>query len=349
MNSDLRIGVIGLGFGANHARILGEMPGVCLAAVADMDPQRLAAYADTHVHAYAGHASLIESERLDAIVVAVPASHHAAVALAAIEAGCAVLIEKPLAPMYEEALRIVHTARDRGVALMPGHIERFNPALQELARRVQAGEIGRVLQLTARRMSAARAGVHGSHLPPTDVNVVHDSAIHDIDAIRAVLGLEVESVFSVSQSGIVTPAEDGISALLRFAPPGTRATAEPSREAHLFKGGYPATPFAGLEVNWLAPRRVRDLSVLGERGMFLLDYAAQTLTLYQRAGEQARAIPVTPLDQLEAELSAFVSALREEAPMPVSARDGLAAVAVADAITQSARTGKSVSPKPVAQ
>jgi predicted dehydrogenase len=92
-----------------------------------------------------------------------------------------------------------------------------------------------------------------------------------------------------------------------------------------------------LDVNWLAPRRVRDLTVLGERGMFHLDYAAQSLVLYRPAGGQPEQIAVQGHDQLEAELSAFVAAVRDGAPLPVTPDDGLAAVAIADAITQSAR------------
>jgi predicted dehydrogenase len=185
-------------------------------------------------------------------------------------------------------------------------------------------------------MSAARAGEHGSRLPPSDVNVVHDSAIHDIDAIRYVLGLEVESVYAMSQAGVVTPAEDAINATLRFATPS-------AGESHPFRGGNSSpTPIASLEVNWLSPRRVRDLSVLGEHGTYVLDYASQSLILYRAPGEPAIEIPVTRHDQLEAELTAFVSAVRDGAPMPVSAEDGLAAVAIADALTKSARTGKIV-------
>ena len=323
MSDDLRVGVIGLGFGANHARILRDMPGVCLAAVADPDPARRAEAQTSETAAYDSYAAMFDTERLDAAVVAVPARLHVEVALAAIDAGCSVLVEKPLAPSAAEAGRIAAAARRAGVALMPGHIERFNPALVELARRVQAGEIGRVLQATARRMSKTRAGEHGSRLPPSDVNVVHDSAIHDIDAVRHVLGLEVESVYAAAQTGIVTTGEDAINATLHFA-------------------GAPASPIAALEVSWLSPRRLRDLTVIGENGMFVLDYAAQALSLYRDAGEPPAEIAIVRHDQLQAELRAFVAALHDGGPMPVTVEDGVIAVAVADAITLSARSGRPV-------
>jgi predicted dehydrogenase len=331
VSNDQRSGVIGLGFGANHARILNEMPGVCLAAVADASEERLAPYVGTEVHTYPNHASMLSSERLDAAVIAVPASLHCDVAIAAIDVRTAVLIEKPLAPVYRDAKSIVVSAQEKGVPLMPGHIERFNPAVVELTSRIRGGEIGRVLQITARRMSATRAGQHGNRLPPTDANVIHDSAIHDIDAIRSILGLEVESVYGVAQSGIVTAAEDGISAVLRFV---------------AGRDGTPG-PVASLEVNWLSARRIRDLTVMGERGTFHLDYASQCLTLYSTPGEPGTPLPVERQDQLQAELSAFVEAVKHGTPMPVTGQDGLQAVLIADALTQSARTGQPVSPREV--
>lgn len=324
MSGDLRVGVVGLGFGANHARILRDMPGVRLVAVADASAERLAAFEGTEVRPYWDYGPMLTTERLDAAVIAVPASLHLEAGLAALEVRTAILVEKPLATNYTDAKLLVITAQDKGVPLMPGHIERFNPAVVELIRRVHAGEIGRVWEVTARRMSAMRAGEHGNRLPPTDVNVILDSAIHDIDVIRALLRLEVESVIGVSQAGIVTTSEDGISGILRFA-----------------TSAHPA-PVATLEVNWLSPRRVRDLTVVGEHGTFVVDYSAQCLTLYRAPGEPAEPIPVSRGDQLEAELMGFVEAVRSGTAVPVSAKDGLAAVAVADALTQSARSGKPV-------
>jgi predicted dehydrogenase len=214
---------------------------------------------------------------------------------------------------------------------MPGHIERFNPALIELARGVKAGEIGRVLQVSARRAGALR-------LPPEDVNVVHDSAIHDIDAMRYVLGGDVDSVYATSQTGLITPLENSVNAVLHFGE-GT---------------------IGSLEVNWLSPLRLRDLTVLGEDGLFLLQYAAQTLKLYRSPprsgpvqgwslvtnpdGDPAYTVPIEPHEQLVAELEAFTNAAREGTPPPVAPQDGLAALAIADAITASARSGQPVTP-----
>jgi predicted dehydrogenase len=279
---------------------------------------------------------MLREEVLDAVVVAVPAGLHEQVAMAAIYAGCAVLVEKPLAPSLAEAVRIVRAADDAGVALMPGHIERFNPAVQELARRVKAGEAGRVLHLTARRMGAIVVRAQ-------DVNVVHDSAIHDIDVMRYVTGAEVERVFAEARDDLAMPFEDSVTALLRFSP----STSD---------GGATAT----LDVNWLAPQRLRDLTVRGTEGVFLLDYGAQTLGVVpgqaplQRPAARGWRPLADPLEivhlsverrePLFQELRAFTDALRNGEPMPVPAADGLAALSICDAVTESARTRRPVSP-----
>lgn len=336
--SELAVAVVGLGFGANHARVLGEMKGVRLAAVCDTDETRLTQVGRSRDAAkYTDFRTMLCEEKLDAVVVATPASLHEAVALAAMEAGCAVLVEKPLAPSLVEGARLARAAAAAGVPLMAGHIERFNPALQELRRRVHAGDIGRVIQLSARRTGAIR-------VPPEDVNVVYDSALHEIDAMRFVLGAEVEEVYAGAQTGIVTPVENGLLGMLRF---------EPVR-------GLPA--LASLEVNWLSPRWLRDLTVLGENGLFVLDYAAQTLDLHKtpavRSGpvqgwslhsssspNTAVNITVEPREQLVLELEGFIHALHDGGPMPVTSHDALAALAIADALTQSARIGRTVRPE----
>ena len=336
----LAVAVIGLGFGAKHARVLSELENVQLVAVCDTDEQRLAAVADGRsIGAFNDYSTMLHEVALDAVIVAVPARLHEPVARAAIDAGCAVLVEKPLAPSLREGHCLALAAAAAGVPLMAGHIERFNPAVQELARRVQAGEIGRVLHVSARRMAPI--------VPRTqDVGIVHDSALHDIDVMRYVLGREVERVHAEAQTGVLMPFEDSIAAVLRFG------SADGSAGA-----------IGSLEVNWLSPRRQRELVVLGEQGLFVLDYAAQTLELFQAkatsqpdepvpvwspaqagAGDEAIRIPVEPREPLKLELKAFLSAVSTGQPMPVTGADALATLAVADALTQSARTGQPVTP-----
>jgi predicted dehydrogenase len=337
----LAVGVIGLGFGANHARILSEMPGVRLVAVCDRDEARLRAGAPSpEVHLYTDYKEMFSLERLDAVIAAVPARLHMTVALAAIAAGCAVQVEKPLAPTLFEGRCLVEAAATAGVPLLPGHIERFNPAVQELARRVREGQVGRVLQISARRL--AYFVPRGRDV---DVGVVHDLAYHDVDMLRYVLGEEVQRVSAETLTDVHTPYEDAVNALLRF------------------ESGAIGT----LEVNWLSPRKVRELSVLGERGLLVADYAdfraprlefqpAQALQespaldegpLVKLRGEEpppAQSLRVEAREPLREELTAFIEAVRVGAPMPVAPEDALATLAIADALTESARTGRPAIP-----
>ena len=336
---ELAVAVIGLGFGANHARVLSKLENVRLAAVCDTDSQRLADIAKhDKLATYVDYRLMLEREQLDAVVVAVPAHLHLPVGLAVIEAGCPLLVEKPLAPTLADARTVVEAATKANVSLMPGHIERFNPAVRELARRVCAEEIGAVSHLSARRMGPIV-------MRTQDVNVIHDTALHDIDSMRYVLGSDVTRVFAEAQSGLLQPFEDSLSATLRFDSSSEKAGA-----------------IGSLEVNWLSPLAIRDLMVLGEAGLFQLIYAAQSLKLYRpkasahdrppargwvapsSSTDHGEVIAIEPREPLREELMAFIQALRDGTAMPVSGQDALAAVAVADALTESARSNRPVEP-----
>jgi predicted dehydrogenase len=342
VTSNLSVAVIGLGFGAVHARVLFEMEDVTLAAVCDLDAQRRAAVTrGRNVRAYDDYRRLLQDEKLDAAIVAVPTRLHEEVAAAAIEAGLPLLVEKPLAPAFAEGQRLVEKAAKAGVPLMTGHIERFNPVVVELKRRLDAGEAGRVLQVGARRLGPFNARTR-------DVGVIHDLAYHDIDVMRFLLGREVERVQAEAQTGVRTPLEDSVAGLLRF--------------------GGEDSPVATIEANWLTPRKVRELWLLGERGLFTIDGAdnlapklefqaapdGEGVSLSGGAwsafaglrGRPAGAvrIAVEPREPLERELSAFIDAVRGGGPMPVSPNDALATLATADALAEAARSGQPVAP-----
>ena len=339
---ELAVAVVGLGFGANHARVLSELEGVRLAAVCDRDETKLSRFsAMTPPPAtYTDVDAMLKFERLEAVIVAVPAHLHAPIARKAMNAGCAVLVEKPMATSLDEGRKLIEAAASAGVMLAPAHIERFNPAVQALARCVQEGAIGKVLQISARRLAY--------FLPrgrDVDVGVVHDLAYHDIDMLRFIVGAEVGRVFAETHCNIHTPYEDAINAMLRF------------------ESGAIGT----VEVNWLSPRKVRDLTVLGDLGLLTAEYAdfrsarlyyqpAQRLEespgldqgsrLYVRGDEPppARALAIEAHEPLREELSAFVKAMRDRTPPPVTAVEALATLAIADALTESARTGQPVVP-----
>ena len=320
MAEPLRVAVIGVGsMWANHVRVLRELPDATLAAIAEVDEERRGRAAEGE-RAYADYRTLLAEERLDAVSIAVPTRLHEQVALACIERGLPLLVEKPLAADLDECLRLRDAARAADVPLMVGQVERFNPAVQELRQRLAAGEAGRVLQVRAKRVGPFFERER-------DVGVVHDLATHDIDVFRYLLGVEVERVQAETQRGVRTEFEDALAATLRFED-GT---------------------VGALEVNWLTPIKVRELTVLGERGMFVLDYLSQTLRFFDaKLGDlgavqpQVATFPGAGAAPLRAELAAFLRAAQRAEPPAVDAGDAIAAMRVAEALVESANAGEPV-------
>ena len=153
--SIMKMAVIGVGsMGRNHVRVLMEMPNVKLVGVADTNQEMATLVAGKYgVPVFADYRRLFDEARPDAVVVAVPTVWHAEIALAALERDIHVLVEKPIAATVTEAEEMIAVARSRGLTLGTGHIERFNPAVVELKRRLDAGELGRVFMIHARRQS----------------------------------------------------------------------------------------------------------------------------------------------------------------------------------------------------
>jgi len=333
MPETLRAAVIGLGaMGTNHARVYASLPGVELAAVADLDRERVRAVACAHGgRGYTDVAAMLAEARPDVVSVAVPTRAHAEVAGRVVDAGVPLLVEKPLAANTEEGVWLRDRAAAAGVPMTVGHIERFNPAVIELKRRIESGELGRVFQVHARRVGPFPERVR-------DVGVVLDLAPHDIDVMRFVLGAEVARVQAETERRVATDHEDMLSGLLRFT------------------NGVVGV----LDVNWLTPTKIRELSVLGERGMFVVDYLARELTFYENDHARAESadwaarhlkgvsegpvhfIEIEKREPLRVEIEAFVAALRAGMPPPVSPDDGIAAMAAAEALVRAALTGESV-------
>jgi UDP-N-acetylglucosamine 3-dehydrogenase len=330
----LAAGVIGLGaMGINHARVYGEIDGVELVAVAEPEAERrrLAARPPLagSLRTYADYREMLARERLDLLSVAVPTRLHREVAKAALERQVAVLVEKPIAAELEEGQAILAAAEEAGCQLMVGHVERFNPAVQELKRRLEAGELGRVFLARAERVGPFPQRTR-------DVGVVQDLATHDIDIMRFLLASEVERVYAETEAGLRTEHEDLLSAVMRF------------------RSGAVGL----LEVNWLTPTKVRRLALVGEAGMFVVDYLTQDLLFYEResagaawaspaavagGGERAMTrLPIEKKEPLRAELEAFVRSVAQGSPSPMPAEDALVAVEVAARLVESGRTRRVV-------
>ena len=320
----LRAGVIGVGaMGRHHARNYANIDGVELVGIADANEgtaQKMAQqFGGT---AYTDHEAMLAEAKPDLVTIAVPTVHHLAVAQRAIEQGIHVLLEKPIAFSVAEGQQIIDLAAKADVRLMVGHIERFNPAITALKERLADGELGRVFQIDARRQGPFPARIQ-------DVGVVIDLAVHDLDVIRYVTGVEITRVFAETERQIHSSHEDLLTGLVRLAD-GTVGT---------------------LMVNWLTPTKIRQLDVIGEKGMFRVDYLTQDLYFFENGAAPAGDWPfrdlrgvsegrmirfvVPKMEPLRAEIESFLAAVRGEAPVPVSGEDGLRALHLAQSVVAS--------------
>jgi len=323
---ELRLGLAGLGsMGRNHVRVLGTLPNVRLAAVSDPVADVLeAAVGETGAQGFAEPLAMIAEAELDGLVIAAPTTSHVSLALAAIERDIAILVEKPLAATVDEATRIVDAGSERGVPVQVGHVERFNPAVIELGRLLDAGWLSTVYAIASRRAGPFPARIR-------DVGVTVDLATHDVDILSWVAGERPVRVYAETAQRIHATHEDLLFGLLHF----------------------PSGATGMLDVNWLTPDKRRQLTVVGEEGMFELDYLTQRLTFTKTAGlERPRLIggyaptfegdvavlPVSSAEPLAGELEAFLAVIRDGGRPLVDGEDGLWAVTIASALLESAAT-----------
>ena len=313
--------------GKNHARVYSELPEANLVAVSDANPATAEAIGKTFgAAAYSDYRELLEKEKPEAVNVAVPTALHEQVVTDVLNAGANVLVEKPIAATIEEGQRLIALAKQKNLKLQVGHIVRFNPAIQELKKRLNAGELGRIYQVFCRRAGPFPARIR-------DVGVVIDLAPHDVDIIRFLTGLDPIRLFAETEQRIHTDHEDLVWGMLRL-PDGITAT---------------------VEINWLTPTKIREVLVLGERGLFRVDDLTQDLYFYENA--QATGLAWDSLknlrgvseggmvryafqrfEPLKAELQGFLKAVAEDTSVPVSGEDGLAALKIALALVESGKT-----------
>jgi UDP-N-acetylglucosamine 3-dehydrogenase len=326
----LRIGLAGLGaMGRNHLRVLASRPDVRLVAVADPVGDALAgAAAQSGAQPFAEPGAMVAEAELDGLVIAAPTTAHVPLALAAIERGIAVLVEKPLAATVEEGMRIVAAARARGVPVQVGHVERFNPAVLELGRLLGEGWLSSIYAIASRR-----AGPFPDRI--RDVGVTVDLATHDVDILSWIAGERPTRVYGETAQRIHADHEDLLFGLLHF----------------------PSGATGMLDVNWLTPAKRRQLVVVGEEGMFELDYLTQRLT-FTRATDTTNPrliggyaptfegevveLPVASAEPLAAELDTFLTVVRDGGRPIVDAEDGLWAVAVATSLLDAAARGAAI-------
>jgi predicted dehydrogenase len=322
----LKVAVIGVGhLGTIHARIYSEYPGAELVGVVDHDLERAQALAEELGCEAARDVADLSSE-IDCASVVVPTSLHAAVAIPLLERGVPLLVEKPLAATLEEADQILAAAEKGGAALAVGHVERFQPGVRHLlkeGRRPRFIECHRLAPFNPRG---------------TDVGVVHDLMIHDLDLVLEFIGSEVESVDAVGGE-ILTDREDVASVRLVFANgaranvTASRASLSPMRRFRMFSsGGYASLDFTknyGLMVNkgpeWDARRE--------EAGTLNMADPAQREALMRDGVLKIEELDLSGEERpLQAELASFVECVRDGREPLVTGADGRRALALAERI-----------------
>ena len=297
----LRVGVIGVGvMGSNHARVFSGLPGTELVVIADPDRKQADFVARTLGCKAVADTDALLDMALDAVTIAAPTHLHRDLALAAIARGVHVLVEKPIASTVEEGREIIAAARRAGVTLMVGHVERFNPAVEAIKDAVRNEDI---LSIGITRVGP---------FPPrmSNVGVVIDLAVHDIDLIRWFTDSDIIEV-QPQLSSAVAERED--IALLQF------------RTA--------SGVLAHINTNWLTPFKARNVTI-ATRGKYVMgDLLTRQVTEcfgFQPDGSYSmRHLSVGYAEPLRSELLAFLRAVRTGAPPAVTGEEGVASLEIA--------------------
>ena len=257
---ELRVGVIGAGYwGPNLVRNFSEAPGADVVAVADLDPERLGALHKRFpaIRTTTDHQALLDDGSIDAICVATPISTHRALAEAAFAAGKHVFVEKPLAGTVGDAEAIVRAAEGAGRTLMVGHTFVYNPAVTTVRAILERGELGKVQYVDSQRVNL---GLH-----QFDFNVLWDLGPHDVSIVLYWLGEEPEWVQCVGSGFVQAGLEDVVFLTM----------------------GFPSGALAHAHLSWLAPSKIRTMTVIGDRKMAVYDdsHPAEKVKIYDRGVE----------------------------------------------------------------
>jgi predicted dehydrogenase len=306
----LRIAVVGVGsMGRNHARVLSSLKGVQLTALVDIDLNRAKSVSDGFaLSAFDDYRKL--PGIVDAAIVAVPASAHAEVGCYLLDRGVHCLLEKPMAVTESECMALAASSEKSGAILAVGHIERFNPAVSALFDILRSE--GRILSIEARRVSWVKDRNN-------DVDVLMDLMIHDLDIVLGLVGRKLTTVQAngFSMGGAIA---DHATALLGF------------------EGGTIATVTASK----LTQNKIRQMSVLTEKGLFNLDFQRQEIEVFRQGTERGdmtfgrynldvvmERVFVRHTEPLALEVQNFVETIRTGSRPMVGAPEALAALRAA--------------------
>jgi predicted dehydrogenase len=304
--SGLRIAVVGAGhMGKLHAAKIAELAEagepVALSGIADVDAERAQALAKRRaVPGFVDFRDLLGEA--DAVIVAVPTLQHFEVVRGVLEAGCDVLVEKPIAASVAEGEALLELAAAKGRLLQVGHLEWFNNAMQVIRERIQS----------PRFIEAHRMGPYPDRA--TDIDVVRDLMIHDLDILQQLLGEEPERIEAVGVP-VLSPNADIANARIT----------------------YPGGCVANLTASRVSATPMRKIRFFQRDGYFSIDFLEQSAVAIRREVSEATGAPEIKLEKLEVDrgdallgqLRSFVSAVRERRPPAVDGAGGLGALRTA--------------------
>ena len=299
----VRVAVVGVGdFGRNHARVYRRLEGAELVGVVDRNSERARSVADEFDTGILPDLDSLTG-RVDAVSLAVPTSEHARIGCLLLSRGIDVLVEKPIAASVAEADLLIDAARQYARVLQIGHLERFNPAIVA------------VLPIIKEPLyfEVHRLGVFSPR--SLDIDVVYDVMIHDLDILLALADSPVESIHSLGIP-VITDKVDIAHARLEFA----------------------SGAVANLTASRVSTERVRKLRFFQEHEYISLDYTRQDamrIRVRKPVPEPEfdfEPIPTRHEEPLEAELRAFVDAVRNRKQPLVDARAGRRALELADKV-----------------
>jgi UDP-N-acetylglucosamine 3-dehydrogenase len=326
----LRGAIVGLGMmGRHHARLLQSMPRVAFAGAVDPGGDRYGAVREPDL-VYGSIHELLEHGKPDFAVVAVPTDEHLPVSRTLAAAGVHMLVEKPLAGTVAEAREVIAACEQAGVRAAVGHVERFNPALIELRRRTEDGQVGEVFLIGTERCGPFPDRVR-------DVGVVKDLATHDIDLVGWL----------------------GKSPIDMLAAQTVHKTGREHEDLVIVNGRLRSRLAFSIAVDWLTPTKIRRMRILGDRGMLVADTVTSDLVFHENGrvtsewdstqalrgvaeGNSTR-YALHRREPLLVELEAFCDfVLGDDASPAVSLAEGLQTVRCAEQVLESARSSQSV-------
>lgn len=304
MPKTIRAGVIGTGhLGSRHAHIYNEMPGVELAGICDADPERAKALSrELKCPVFSDYKEL--SKQTDAISLATPTSLHGAIGMEVLKRGVDLLIEKPIATKMAEANALIRQAQKNDCLLQIGHVERFNAAIGEAMSHLKHPRFIEVHRLSPYPFRG------------TDVSVVLDVMIHDLDLILELVGQPVRQVDAVGVS-VLSPSEDIANARVKFA----------------------SGCIANLTASRISNEPIRRIRVFQEDSYLSIDYQAQSVDLAKKTGSQIQraSLPVNKRPPLQDELAHFIDCVRTRRKPMVTGENGRDALSLALRIERAMR------------